>query len=112
LLFGVVFSRPLLNDHSRIRRAVVLQFAGGPELTAAAPHASGIGVRARALIRHAPERMVWANDRPQPQATAETLSDDAQLLDLLFTWAPDESIRWGILVDDSCAWYEFSVAGI
>jgi D-galactarolactone isomerase len=66
-----------------------------------------IGVLAKALIAHAPERMVWGSNWPHPMSTAETMPDDAQLLDLLRDWAPDELVRDHILVDNPAALYGF-----
>ena len=42
-----------------------------------------VGVLAKALIRAAPERMVWASNWPHPTALANP-PDDGVLLDLLF----------------------------
>jgi D-galactarolactone isomerase len=67
-----------------------------------------IGVLAKALVKHAPDRMVWATNWPHPMATREAIPDDAQLLDLLLDWAPDESTRRRILVDNPDVLYGFS----
>jgi D-galactarolactone isomerase len=64
-------------------------------------------VLARALVRAAPERMVWASNWPHPSAKREALPDDADLLDLLLDWAPDEATRKRILVDNPARLYGF-----
>ena len=67
-----------------------------------------LGVLAKALVRHAPERMVWASNWPHPPARAEgRVPDDAELLDVMLDWAPDEKIRDRILVDNPAALYGF-----
>jgi D-galactarolactone isomerase len=63
---------------------------------------------ARAYVKAAPERMVWASDWPHPTEKADSKPDDAVLFDLLADWAPDEAIRNRILVDNPAALYGFS----
>jgi predicted TIM-barrel fold metal-dependent hydrolase len=54
--------------------------------------------------------MLWATDWPHP--TQKTVKpDDAALLDLLLDWAPDESTRHQILVENPEVLYGFSKAG-
>ena len=60
---------------------------------------------ARAYIKGAPERMVWASDWPHP--TEKNKPDDAVLFDLLTTWAPDETTRTRILVQNPATLYGF-----
>ncbi len=55
---------------------------------------------AMALIRHAPERMLWGTDWPHPLVTTDPKPDDAAMLEKLLLWAPDETIRHKILVDN------------
>jgi D-galactarolactone isomerase len=71
------------------------------------PHYADIGVLAQALVRHAPERLVWASNWPHPLADAGAMPDDARLLDLLLEWAPDEDIRKRILVANPAELYGF-----
>ena len=49
-------------------------------------------------MRHAPERLIWASNWPQPSVRPEPLPDDADLLDLLLEWALDDRTRRPILV--------------
>jgi predicted TIM-barrel fold metal-dependent hydrolase len=60
---------------------------------------------ARAYIKGAPERMVWASDWPHP--TEKSKPDDAVLFDLLTEWAPDETTRTRILVQNPATLYGF-----
>jgi len=61
---------------------------------------------ARALVRAAPERMLWASNWPHPSARG-AVPDDADLLDLLLDWAPDDATRGRILVDNPAELYGF-----
>ena len=47
------------------------------------PAYEDVGVLSRALIEHAPERIIWATNWPHVSATARTMPDDADLLDVL-----------------------------
>lgn len=61
---------------------------------------------ARAFVALAPERMVWGSDWPHP--TEKEKPDDAALFDLLGEWAPDETTRRQILVDNPAELYGFT----
>lgn len=60
---------------------------------------------ARALIDVAPERVLWGTDWPHPNVPR--IPDDGDLLDLLADFAPDESVRHQILVDNPKRLYDF-----
>jgi predicted TIM-barrel fold metal-dependent hydrolase len=62
---------------------------------------------ARAFVKAAPERLVWASDWPHPTEQADEKPNDAILFDVLADWAPDEAIRNRILVDNPAALYGF-----
>ena len=62
---------------------------------------------ARAYVAAAPERMVWGSDWPHPTEKADAKPDDAILFDLMLDWAPQETIRNRILVDNPAALYRF-----
>jgi predicted TIM-barrel fold metal-dependent hydrolase len=49
--------------------------------------------------------MVWASDWPHP--TEKNKPDDAVLFDLLTAWAPDETTRTRILVQNPATLYGF-----
>ena len=72
-----------------------------------APRYEDVSVLARALVKHAPQRMLWASNWPHPSARKPAPPDDAALMDLLADWAPDETTRRCILVDNPAELYGF-----
>ena len=64
-----------------------------------------VGALAKALVRAAPERMMWASNWPHPGM--KVAIDNAGLLDLLLDWAPDDRTRQRILVDNPAELYGF-----
>jgi len=62
---------------------------------------------ARALVRHAPERLVWGTDWPHVNMNDRNIPNDGDLVDLIAEWVPDEATRKRILVDNACALYGF-----
>ena len=58
---------------------------------------------ARTYVEAAPERCVWGSDWPHPGPAVKP--DDAQLFDLLTTWAPSDAARHRILVTNPEALY-------
>jgi hypothetical protein len=62
---------------------------------------------ARALVRHAPERLLWGSDWPHVNLDGREMPNDGDLVDLLADWVPDEATRRKILVDNPCALYGF-----
>ena len=72
-----------------------------------APRYEDVGALAKALIKAAPERMLWASNWPHPLEPRDAMPDDADLLDLLLEWAPDEAVRRRILVDNPAELYGF-----
>ena len=71
------------------------------------PRFDDVGVLAKALVEFAPERMLWATNWPHLGQTREKTGDEAALLDLLLDWAPDESARQRILVENPTQLYGF-----
>jgi D-galactarolactone isomerase len=71
------------------------------------PRYEDVGRLAKELVRRAPERMLWASNWPHPSAPHGP-PDDAELLDLLLEWAPDEATRRRILVDNPAEVYGFA----
>ena len=61
---------------------------------------------ARAYIEAAPDRVIWASDWPHPLST-EKVPNDADLIELLYRYAPDEGERRKILVDNPAALFGF-----
>jgi predicted TIM-barrel fold metal-dependent hydrolase len=62
---------------------------------------------ARALVTHAPERLVWGSDWPHVNMNDRQMPNDGDLVDLLSEWVPDAAARKRILVDNACALYGF-----
>ena len=71
-----------------------------------APRFEDAGATAMALIRAAPERMLYATNWPHPSLKSN-LPDDASLLDLVNEWAGSEAVRHKILVDNPAKLYGF-----
>ncbi|HYP79974.1 MAG TPA: amidohydrolase family protein, partial [Steroidobacteraceae bacterium] len=61
---------------------------------------------AQALVRHAPERMLWGSDWPHVQLNDRLMPNDGDLLDLFAEWIPDEVIRWRILQQNPLPLYD------
>jgi predicted TIM-barrel fold metal-dependent hydrolase len=74
------------------------RMATGPTFADAAP-------MARALIEAAPDRLIWGSDYPHLSFADKVGS--VQLFNLLADWAPDETTRRRILVDNPAALFGF-----
>lgn len=61
---------------------------------------------AQALVRHAPERLLWGSDWPHVQLHGRLMPNDGDLLDLLGVWVPDARARKTILCDNPVPLYE------
>jgi D-galactarolactone isomerase len=72
-----------------------------------APKYEDVGRLAKALVKQAPERMMWASNWPHPSVPKEKRPSDDDLLDLLLDWAPDEKVRKKILVDNPAELYGY-----
>ena len=72
-----------------------------------APKYEDVSRLARALVKKAPERMLWATNWPHPSVSAEKRPSDEDLMDLLLDWAPEESARRKMLVDNPAELYGF-----
>jgi D-galactarolactone isomerase len=71
-----------------------------------APKYEDVGRLAKALVKQAPERMLWASNWPHPSAR-QNLPDDVNLLELLADWASEERARRKILADNPAELYGF-----
>jgi predicted TIM-barrel fold metal-dependent hydrolase len=60
---------------------------------------------ARALVKHAPERLVWGSDWPHVNMQGRLMPNDGDLLDMMLDWAPEEAVRNRILSDNARALY-------
>jgi D-galactarolactone isomerase len=74
------------------------------------PTYSDVGTLSKALIAHAPERMLYASNWPHVSMPIDDQPDDRLLLDLMADWAPDEKTRQLIFVDNPARLYGFSSA--
>jgi len=72
-----------------------------------APTYADVTPVARAYVKAAPERLVWASDWPHP-SQGDDHPDDAVLFDLLSEWIPDEATRNRILVQNPETFYGFA----
>jgi D-galactarolactone isomerase len=109
------FLEPVAPEHEAFRALLRLVDTGrcwvkvsGPYETSktGAPRYEDVGRLARALIAHAPERILWASNWPHPSAQGAP-PDEADLLDLLLDWAPEERTRARVLVDNPAELYGF-----
>ena len=69
------------------------------------PRYADYAAQVSALVNAAPHRLVWGTNWPHP--LVETKPDEADLLDSLGEWVPEESVRRAILVKNPAALYSF-----
>jgi D-galactarolactone isomerase len=72
-----------------------------------APKYEDVGRLAKALVKKAPERMLWASNWPHPGNRKPAPPDDQALLDLVADWAPSEKDRQRMLVDNPAELYGY-----
>jgi len=72
---------------------------------AAPPAYEDVSPLAKALVKAAPERMLWASNWPHPGQKVPP--EEADLLDLLLDWVPAEATRRRVLVDNPAELYGF-----
>ncbi len=108
------FLEPVRTDHPGFKTVLKLLENGRTWVKLSAPYEvskvgapryDDVGTLAKALVKAAPDRMLWASNWPHPGA--RPTPDDADLLDLLLDWAPDEKTRRKILVDNPARLYGF-----
>jgi D-galactarolactone isomerase len=93
--------RLVANGHTYVKLSAPYEFSrSGP------PNYDDVGVLAKAIVRAAPDRVVWATNWPHPTHSGEK-PDDAALLDTLLDWVPDEATRRKTLVDNPARLYGF-----
>ena len=67
-----------------------------------------IGILAKALVKRAPERLVWASNWPHPGSfVGANKPDDGVQLEVLSDWAPEVAKRNRILADNPARLYGF-----
>jgi D-galactarolactone isomerase len=110
------FLEPVPPDHPGFRTLLRLVEGGRTYVKLSAPYEvskagpptyEDVGTLAKALVRAAPERMLWATNWPHIGTPPERYPDEAQLLDMLLDWAPEEADRQKILVDNPARLYGF-----
>ena len=95
-----------------------VKISGAYRASKLAPDYPDAAPLARALIAANPDRIVWGTDWPHPDSvtppgrkitdvTPLFQIDDGRLLNQLPVWAPDESVRKKILVDNPARLYGF-----
>lgn len=111
------FLEPVPVDHPGFRTLLGLLDNGRTYVKLAAPYETSkkgppyyddVGTLAKALVKAAPERMLWASNWPQPNPPPGSNPDSAVLLDMLLDWAPDEATRRKILADNPARLYGFA----
>ena len=107
---------PVAPDHAAFRCLLRLVDTGRCWIKLSAPYETSktgapkyedVGRLAKALVKHAPERMVWASNWPHPSARKPAPPEDEDLLDLLADWAPDPAVQKKILADNPAELYGF-----
>jgi D-galactarolactone isomerase len=110
------FLEPVAPDHAAFRCLLRLVDTGRCWVKLSAPYETSktgapkyedVGRLAKALVKHAPERMLWASNWPHPSARKPAPPKDEDLLDLLADWAPDASVQKRILADNPAELYGF-----
>ena len=74
-----------------------------------APPYNDITPFAHALVKAAPDRLVWGSDWPHVLLET-TMPNDGDLVDQIAVWVPDEAVRKRILVDNPERLYGFERA--
>jgi len=70
------------------------------------PLYADVGRLAKALVPNIPDQVVWASNWPHPSSNFVG-PDDADMLDLLLDWVPDEATRKKVLVDNPVRLYGY-----
>jgi D-galactarolactone isomerase len=113
------FIEPVPTDHRAFKALLALVDGGRCWVKLAAPYETSkegaplygdVGALAKALVKAAPERMLWASNWPHPSAQNNP-PDDAVLLDLLLDWTEDDATRRRILVDNPAELFGFGDTG-
>jgi len=110
------FLEPVEPDHPGFKSLLGLLDTGRCWLKLAAPYEwsktggpayTDVARLAKILIRHAPDRMIWATNWPHAQANLFGYPDDGALMDLLLDWSPDQATIEKILTRNPAALYGF-----
>lgn len=88
------------NCYVKISAPYITSETGPPGYEDCAP-------RVKALVATRPDRLLWAANWPHPNSPLEAKPDEADCLDPLLEWAPDEATRRAILTDNPARLYGF-----
>ena len=91
-----------LLDLAKLERCWIK--VSGSERISMPPYDSAMPI-ARAIVQAAPERVLWGTDFPHPNPTH--VCDEADLVDLVPRFAPDETTQRKLLVDNPARLYGF-----
>jgi D-galactarolactone isomerase len=109
------FLEPVPLDHPAVAALMRLVARGRTYLKIASPYDSSrsgppdyadMAPLVEALVRAAPDRLVWASNWPHAALTVEQRPDDAAWLDLMSHWM-DETTRRKMLVDNPATLFGF-----
>ena len=79
----------------------------GPYYADVPPRYADFGERVKALVGVRPDRLVWGANWPHPTLPKSGEPDDADALDAMADWVPDEAVRNAIFVDNPARLYGF-----
>jgi len=109
------FLEPVAPDHPGFQTLLRLLDNGRTWAKLSAPYETSklgppfyddVGFLAKALVKAAPERLLWATNWPHPTPGVQK-PDDASMLDMLLDWVPDEATRNKVLADNPAKLYGF-----
>lgn len=110
------FLEPVMPDHPSFRVLLRLVENGRTWVKLSAPYEvskvgppnyDDVGTLAKALVKVAPDRMLWATNWPHT-STGANKPDDSCLLDLLLDWVADDATRMKVLVSNPAQLYGFT----
>jgi len=80
-----------------------------PYLTSEAgpPRYEDVAQRVRALVAARPDRLLWGANWPHPNSPVDAKPEEADCLDVLIDWVPDERARTMLLAGNAAALYGF-----
>jgi D-galactarolactone isomerase len=103
-------------DHAGFRGLLGLMAGGGCWVKISAPYLSSgagppayedVAPRVRALLETRPDRLLWGANWPHPNSPVGAKPDEADCLDPLLDWVPDDATRRAILADNAAVLYGF-----
>ena len=111
------FLEPITTDHPAFTELLRLIDKGQTYVKLSAPYEvskagppdyADVSSLAQALIRHAPDRMLWGSNWPHHALPPQARVTNAAMLDWLYVCAPDPAVRNAILVTNPARLYGFS----